>query len=332
MKFTTVVFLSAAATATASVNLRPQFDAFVSKHGKKYATADEHSMRFAVFAQNVKNFERQNADLIAAGKDAIHGVTKFSDLTLDEWRKTYLGARPPAGAFPNLDVVSSFPKMTGGFNVTGAYKLSDDGFLTDVKDQAQCGSCWAFAATEAIESANAIAGHALTVLSPQQIVSCQTADWGCSGGWPSDAIAYVASAGGLSSETDYPYTSMYGDTGVCKNPLPAPASGAVTGWSYATPPCSQGMEACVEDSETLANAVHSFGGIAIAIDATGFFSYTGGIMTSASCNSSPNYLDHAVQVVGYDTTGATPYWIVRNSWATSWGEAGFVRMEMGGNT
>ena len=109
-----------------------------------------------------------------------------------------------------------------------------------------------------------------------------------------------------------------GATGVCKSPLPTPSSGKVTGFAYATPACMAGMGPCVEDSETLANAVHSFGGIAIAIDATPFFSYTGGILTAASCQSDPNYLDHAIQVIGYDTTGAVPYWIVRNSWATVW--------------
>ena len=190
MKFAAVTLLTAVASASASVNLRPAFEEFKVKHSKSYATAEEHASRFEVFVQNVHSFARMNAELKAAGKDEIHGVTKFSDLTLAEFRAKHLGAKAPAGAFPNLPVVTSFPKVTGGFNVTGAYNLADDGFLTAVKDQAQCGSCWAFAATEAIESSNAINGHKLVELSPQQIVSCQTADWGCSGGWPADAISY----------------------------------------------------------------------------------------------------------------------------------------------
>ena len=135
--------------------------------------------------------------------------------------------------------------------------------------------------------------------------------------------------GGLATEADYPYTSGMGDTGVCVDH--APTGGAISNWAYTQSACMPGMAACVEDMEAMANGVKS-GGVAIAIDATGFFSYTGGIMTNDSCSSNPSMLDHAIQVVGYDFTGDQPYWIVRNSWATVWGEEGLVRFAAGDNT
>ena len=265
------------------------------------------------------------------GKDEIHGVTKFSDLTQNEFSEQYLGAFNPVDA-PLYPVVNHFPVRVDTA-VTGAYNLADDNLLTAVKDQAQCGSCWAFATTECLESAHAMAGHDLIELSPQQLVSCDNADGnsGCQGGWPSAAMQYTIENGGLASEADYPYTSGRGRAAQCKSPVPAPSGGDAKSWAYAQPACQSGA-ACVEDSDALANAIHSFGGIAIAIDASSFNSYTGGIITNDSCSSSPASLDHAIQVVGYDTTGPTPYWIVRNSWNTGWGEDGFIRFAMGDNT
>ena len=182
MKLASLVFLSAAARASSSFDL---FNSFVAKHGKVYSTPAERAQRFSNFVDNVADNKRKNAELRSLGADEIHGINRFSDMTLAEFRATFLGAKPPAGSFPSLSVVDSFPVVTGGFNVTGAYNLADDGFLTDIKDQGQCGSCWAFSATECIESANAMAGHTLVELSTQQIVSCAK-DWGCSGGWVSE--------------------------------------------------------------------------------------------------------------------------------------------------
>ena len=145
-------------------------------------------------------------------------------------------------------------------------------------------------------------------------------------------MGWVIKNGGLPTEATYPYSSGMGDTGVCDDSLNTVAGGTISDWAYTQPTCQPGSAACVEDSEAMANGVKS-GGIAIAIDASGFFSYTGGVMTNDSCSSDPSMLDHAIQVVGWDTTdSANPYWIVRNSWAEVWGEAGLVRFAMGDNT
>ena len=202
---------------------------------------------------------------------------------------------------------------------------------TPVKDQMQCGSCWAFSATETIESAWARAGNALTVFSPQQIVSCDKTDSGCNGGLPTNAFDYVKGAGGMCANTAYPYTSGTGNTGTCKSPLPALVGGTVSKWAYSSTIC-QGFTACVEDSSAQAAALQANGPVSVALDASAWSSYTGGVMTSASCSSSPRKMDHAVQLVGYNADAATPYWIVRNSWAASWGEQGYIYLAMGANT
>merc|ERR1711871_99546 len=90
--------------------------------------------------------------------------------------------------------------------------------------------------------------------------------------------------------------------------------------------------ACSEDSYAIASALESNGPNSIAIDASAWSSYTGGVMTTSSCSSSPLRMDHAVQTVGYNADASTPYWIVRNSWGTGWGENGYIYLAMGDNT
>jgi cysteine peptidase B len=304
----------------------------MAKHGKVYQSPVEHAKRQAIYETNMAEFADLNAKLTAQGKDAIHGATIFSDMTREEFTEKMLGgAKYTAGDFPKLETVRASSRKLRG---NKSYDLRDDNALTAVKDQAQCGSCWAFATTETIESAWAKAGNDIVELSPQQIVSCDTTygDMGCSGGLPSQAYQYVIDNGGVTTEAEYPYTSGNGVTGTCVSPVPPPTA-TVSSWAYAQDACLPGSAACVEDSDALKAATQA-SGIAIAIDASGFFSYTGGIMTNDSCSSDPARLDHAIQVVGWGTDDATgtDYWLVRNSWAEVWGEEGFVRFAMGDNT
>ncbi|GMH79594.1 hypothetical protein TrLO_g6266 [Triparma laevis f. longispina] len=338
-KFAILATLVAAASAHGiragddHFNHQVAFKNFMNKHGKVYQTQDEHNTRFETFKKNVMEARKLNRALKTNGKDEIHGVTKFFDLERDEFEQMYLGGYYTKDDFPAFETATYESKVDA---TSGTYNLSDDGLLTAVKDQAACGSCWAFSATETLESAWAKAGNDLVELSPQQIVSCDVGngDYGCSGGMPSTAFQYVFDAGGLASETDYPYTSTTGVTGDCTSPLPdfAMHAGRTAAWAYAQDACMPGSTECTEDTDAIASALQQYGGISIAIDASSFFSYTGGVMTADSCSSNPSSLDHAIQIVGYNADAETPYWIVRNSWADSWGEEGFVFMEMGANT
>jgi C1A family cysteine protease len=204
------------------------------------------------------------------------------------------------------------------------------GSVSDVKDQAQCGSCWAFSAIEGIESGlYHTTGQTSPALSAQQVVSCDKTDGGCNGGDLPTAFDYVESANGVTTESEYPYSAAtkIGITGKCKN-QGSPAV-TVTDYKYAVPPCESGK--CKnQDEDGLKAALNKNGPLSICVNAESWNSYNKGV-ASFSCSGAYNKLDHCVQLVGYDATASTPYWKVRNSWGTSWGENGFIRLPMGEN-
>jgi C1A family cysteine protease len=203
------------------------------------------------------------------------------------------------------------------------------GAVSAVKDQGQCGSCWAFSATEGVESGVFMTdGKAPPALSPQQITSCDTVDGGCNGGDLPSAWDYVETAGGLDTNSDYPYTSATGNSGTCKSHTNVVS---VTDYKYAVPPCNGGS-CSSQDEDGLKAALNSFGPLSVCVNAQTFNSYYGGVIASGSCSGAYNQLDHCVQLVGYDTTASTPFWKVKNSWAADWGEAGYIRLPMGENS
>jgi len=155
-------------------------------------------------------------------------------------------------------------------------------------------------------------------------VQCDTTNWGCDGGWFNNSFTYLESQG-LETASNYPYTSYSGTTG---GPCAASSSKEVvyvTSYSEALGIRYGGSEACV------ANHVQNTGPVAIYVDASNWSSYMGGIFSYTGCSSNPANLDHAVQAVGvYPVSGG--YWKVRNSWGTSWGESGYIRLQYGYNT
>jgi C1A family cysteine protease len=205
---------------------------------------------------------------------------------------------------------------------------SEKGATTPVKDQGGCGSCWAFSATEGIESGVFMATGQLPVLSTQQIISCDKTDGGCDGGDLPTAFAYVEKAGGIDSASDYPDKShKSGNTGKCTWDKEKVAQ--VSNWKYAIPSCDSG--ACKnQDEDGLKAALNTYGPLSVCVNAESWDDYSSGVYTK-KCSGAARNLDHCVQLVGYDTTASTPYWKVRNSWAADWGEKGFIRLPMGKN-
>jgi len=205
--------------------------------------------------------------------------------------------------------------------------------VTAVKDQGQCGSCWAFSATEALESATILAGKKSVPLSPEQTVDCDTTDGGCNGGDTVTAYAYMKQAGGVVGESSYPYTAgVTGAASTCAFKK-ADVKASLKGFTYATPTCSD--ECKTQDEALLAANLYHNGPVSICVDASPWQLYLGGVLTSDSgCGSAYTSLDHCVQLVGYgvDATSGQKYWSVRNSWAAIWGEAGYIRLAYGANT
>jgi cathepsin F len=302
----------------------PKFQEFLQKHrgGMGYTTEAETIGRFNTFKNNMRRAEERNKKAQARSvrpgvKQESHGITQFMDLTPQEFQAKYTGLRPSknktAGAMkihPNADLAATTAASID-WNAKGA--------LTPIKNQGQCGSCWAFSATEQLESQYFQKYGVLKELSPQQITSCDTTCYGCSGGNPIEAWAYVNGFGGQEPNSDYPYTSgTTGQTGTCTSNAADVTEDVSSTYSLIASTASQ-------ESNMLAQIQES--PMSVCVDATLWQTYTGGVITSSSgCGTS---IDHAVQATGYNAEGN--YWIVRNSWGESWGESGFVWVEYGAN-
>jgi len=281
-----------------------QFRDFMSKYNKSYSATD-YAHRFKVFSDNLRKVEIQNKEHVLAGGQEVFGVTKFMDLTAAEFAAMYLTAREndipdSKRIIPQVDEVA----ITVDWRTKGA--------VTPVKDQGQCGSCWAFSAVEAVESYGFLNGsYTLQELSTQQVNACDKVDGGCNGGNTETAYQYIHKAGGIETEADYPYTSGGGRTGICKFQKAKVVESIVSFTSI-----TKGEDNVMKGMQT--------GPLSVCVAAEAFQTYNRGILKLC-----PGGIDHCVQAVGYDTPGN--YWVVKNSWNTDWGEEGFIRLEMGKN-
>jgi cathepsin L len=302
--FKSTLFVVAAASASGmALTEQEQFVQFCEKFQKQYTT-EEVPKRFAVFQDNLKKIAEHNAK----GESWTMAVTQFADMTAEEFGAMYKGYLPRSNSYArsqNLHVDSGAP-------------LADDidwttkGAVTPIKDQAQCGSCWAFSTTGSIEGAHQIATGKLVSVSEQQLVDCAGAEGnqGCNGGLMDDAFEYVIKNGGITEESNYKYTAR---DGTCKKTV----SKDVTISAY---------KDIKKGSETDLMSALNQQPVSIAVDAgSNWQLYGGGIMK----NCFMKRLDHGVLLVGAGTDGSSDYWKVKNSWGSSWGEKGFIRLLRG---
>jgi len=310
-----------------------QFEAFKFKFNKVYPSDSEHERRFQVFQTNLKRIEEGNADRRSRGKDQTLGVTKFADLTPAEFRDMFLTLKPRSSerieSTPELNKTACpscrlFPELESFSG--NSFDWTTKGAVTPVKDQGQCGSCWAFGTTGDIEGVTFLSTGKLPSLSEQQLVSCDKGEnEGCNGGLQEDAFVYVEK-NGITSEKDYKYTSGGGSTGRCKSADIEKPLTFIKGWSQ--------VSKSKKGESDIKTALPKNGPITIGIDATPMQLYTGGIDSprcGSDCGCSANDLDHAVLMVGYGASGSKNYWKIKNSWAKDWGEDGYYRIEMGKN-
>lgn len=188
-----------------------------------------------------------------------------------------------------------------------------EGVVNPIKDQGQCGSCWAFSVIGALESKLAIKSGKLESLSEQQLVDCDTGSSGCSGGWMDQAFDWIESKGGVCLESAYPYMA-YDQSCAVSCPL-APGTNIVGHMDVAPFSDNALMEALVDQPVS----------IAIEADQRSFQLYASGVFTGV-CGTT---LDHGVVLVGYGSENNEDYYILRNSWGTSWGEDGYMRIARG---
>jgi len=287
-----------------------EFQTWMRAHNKIYESDSEYKLRFTKYQESAKRIHGLNFN----SPDAVFAHNQFSDLSPEEFKEIYLTAKiPKRDSVEILKPLAPAPK---------AFDWRSKNVVTPVKDQGQCGSCWAFSATENIESVWMLS-HNITVpqmkpLSPQQIVDCDNLDDGCNGGDTVTAYKYVEQAGGLEPNADYPYTGEDGNCAFKKIDVLA----TITGYKFATDPNNP-------NEGTMYQNLFNWAPLSICVDAASWQNYHGGILRGSQCGQN---LDHCVQAVGYNLNNNPPYWIVRNSWGTSWGVSGYIMLEYGQNT
>jgi len=284
------------------------FADYVSQYNKAYPV-EEIAQRRANFEYNLRVIEETNAQNLSY----TLGVNAYSDLSWDEFKAQYLMAPQHCSATgPGTHVSSGIAD-----HADPTLDWRTKGVVTPVKNQGGCGSCWAFGTTGAVESAWAISTGTLLQVAEQQLVDCAGAfgNQGCNGGLPSQAFEYIKAAGGIMLGKDYAYTAR---DGRCRFDITKVAAKVTSEVNI-----TQGSET------ELFDAITTKGPVAIAFQVAGDFqSYRSGVYDSTRCRSGPMDVNHAVLAVGYGTDAASskPYWIVKNSWGTSFGIQGYFYM------
>jgi len=310
-----VYALSVLAAAACAADVYQDFANWQTHFGKSYKNAQEHVAKFNAFKSNwalVRHLNRQGRGFFS--------LNKFADMTQEEFAATYLRPMP----VPNKPREVATLKV----NRLGDYPTEknwvDDGAVTGVKDQASCGSCWAFSATGNMEGVYFVAHKKLPSLSEQQLVDCEkdcmiypgttekVCDEGCDGGLMPNAFTYAIREG-MMTEKEYPYKGVDQD---CKYDA-SKATYHFSDWKF--------IDA---DEDSMVAALNTQGPLSVGVDATYWSFYSGGIYKSLC---STDRMNHGVLLVGYGVENGTNYWIVKNSWGEDWGEKGYIRLVRGEN-
>jgi len=334
--------LASLVTVVAAID-DPEWESYKVAFKKTYLHEADEQARYQNFLDSKARITHLNSLNRKVG-DAF-GLTWTSDRHAEE--RHAKGLRKPEGFKATAPIYEKKQELRSPASID--WRTTEA--VTPIKNQGQCGSCWAFSATEAVESQLALVGgeEYSIELSPQQITSCtpdsgEYGSFGCQGGYTEGAYEYIQSVAGLTNSFYIPYVQSMtksSQTEACPTDLvkviDGPDAGltggfaAVSGFTYATPPCASG--ACSsQDLEKLAAALEETP-VSVCVNAGVWSDYTGGVLSSSACGSmGAHSQDHCVMATGFNTTAPTPYWIVRNSWSSSWGEKGYIYLEYSENT
>ena len=319
MKFTLFAAMAAVASANlqvhvdfglndASVALEERFDKYVRVFRKQY-TDDERATAFATFSQNDAKIQDHNSQ----GLSYSLGHNEFSDMTADDFNAAYIGSyleNPALNREKNVDTSLASEEAIAA--APDSIDWSTKGAVTPIKNQGQCGSCWAFSAVMAVEGDYEINTGDLKSFSEQNLMDCDTASNGCNGGLMDNAFEYIMKHG-ICSEADDPYLARDEKCGKC-----TPVA-TITGYKDVPANNEEALKVAVAQQPV---------SVAIEADKSVFQLYSHGVLTSPTCGTS---LDHGVGIVGYGTLDSVEYWKVKNSWGASWGMDGYILMERGTN-
>lgn len=279
-----------------------QFLQWMRTNNKMYV-GDDYHLRLGIFISNARYCQQFNK---RKDRTFTVGINKFSCHTPAEY-KSILGGHLSQTTKLEKSTISKSTKTA-----PDSLDWREKGIVNPIKDQGSCGSCWAFSTITTSEGAYALTSGQLLQFSEQNLVDCVKTCYGCNGGWQDKGLDYILQSqnGQFNTEADYPYTAQ---DGKCSY-QPEKAIGKITKYVK--------IESGNEDD--LKEKVATYGVVAISISAgnTPFMAYWGGILDDDSCL----YVDHAVATVGYGSEDGVDFWIVRNSWGTTWGEQGYCRM------
>lgn len=276
---------------------------FKETHQKFYESDEKENIRLEIFTQNLNLIEKHNEEFTQGLHSYNMGVNYFADWTIEEFRERMLGVRMNK-PFRISQSSGLHQRLPSNIELPDQVDWRTEGAVTPVKNQGQCGSCWAFSTTGSLESAHFRLTGELVSLSEQQLVDCSTKfeNEGCNGGLMDNAFEYIKYAGGLDTEDSYPYHAKSQKCSFQKEKIGSTCSGYID------------LE---KDESALKEAVATQGAISVAIDVTEdkFMFYKSGVFVDSKCGNKDNELNHGVLVVGYgssnSTTGDEPtdFWI-----------------------
>ena len=289
-----------------------QFQRFIKKYHKKYSSVNEFLARYEVFKRNTLTTFQENNSYKT-------GITKFSHLTFQEFSKIYLNLNYDAMAVANFN-----PYIVKVSNAApDAFDWRDKGYVSPVKDQGSCGSCWAFSTVANLEGQYYKGKGKMVTLSEQMLVDCDTYDSACNGGLMENTFTWLKENGGIMTDADYPYAG-YKQT--CKSDPSKYVDMTITGYKKLGSSSSTWDPV---DEDEIKEFLYETGPLAVALNANPLQTYTGGILDKTSSQCPISGMNHAVTMVGYGSESGKDYWIIKNSWGKSWGEDGYFRIRRG---
>ncbi|PAV60527.1 hypothetical protein WR25_25536 [Diploscapter pachys] len=286
-----------------------QFMDFIDEHDKNYSNKREILKKFKIFKTNLKAIKMYQQKEHGT---AVYGITQFADLTPAQFKKIYLPYQWEEPIIPNRVANLEAEGVYVEDALPETFDWREHGAVTSVKNQGMCGSCWAFSTTGNVEGQWFLAKKKLVSLSEQELVDCDKLDQGCEGGLPSNAYKEIIRLGGLESEDKYPYDARGESCHVAK-----PDISVYINDSLELP----------HDEKQMQSWLVQKGPISIGINATPLQFYRHGITHPWKIFCAPYMLNHGVLIVGYGTEKNKPFWIVKNSWGTRWGEQGYYRYD-----
>lgn len=321
MKGAVIVWLGLAACAWA-IPVSPKEDVFdviwkmfKDKYVKVYNTIEDEAIRRAIFNENIMEVQKHNLEYDLGMHTYTLGMNEFSDMTVEEFDEQMNGLRPPTAA-DNTPPASVHSYEGPVSDLPAEVDWTKKGFVTPIKNQRSCGSCYAFSATGALEGQMFNKTGKLVSLSEQNIVDCSEPEGnhGCFGGYMDHAFKYVKINKGIDTEAAYPY--------VAKTQNCSYNASAIGGEDVGLVDIESGSEV------SLQHAVATVGPVSIGINARGykFKAYKSGIFSKWWCPRTKSWLDHGVLAVGYGTSNGKDYWLVKNSWGQRWGMNGYIKM------